>query len=176
MHILLIWYLFGRQRARKMSKSFRTKDSNPDRQSPVQLPRDLMPPYQHILFSPCPWYGAAFSSCHNVLWNNADSWWIVKGQVELVKKKTKRKAIPCSHSPLWVLLVSSWRYSSCRLSARLTKKTEKKRENSLEIVRCNGPKQGNRNTTEERWWPPLLKLICRLFQGWVIQGEGQDVK
>lgn len=154
----------------------RTKDWNPDRRSPVykKLPRNLI----HIFyFFPRPWYGMAFSSCHCVLWNNADSRWIMKWQGAFVKKNKNKKLISCSHRTIVSYFGTELKVSQLQTFSPYSKEQQKNNNIFiLRIVRCNGPKQGNRNTVEEWWWPPLLRLICRLFQGWVTQGEGQDVK
>lgn len=82
----------------------------------------LSPLTTYSIFSPCPWCRAASLSFHCILWNSADSWWIVKWQVSFLGEEKKRT--------LWVLLVQSWRFSSSRLSA-LFPKREKERKRKL---------------------------------------------
>lgn len=89
------------------------------------VPPESYPPFQHLLLHPCSWYRAAFMWCLRVLWNTAHGWWIIKWQASLLEKK-KKKTISCSHSPLWILFVQSWRFFSCRLLALFLKKKKEK--------------------------------------------------
>lgn len=76
----------------------------------------------------------------------------MKWQVESVKKKKGKK----SYAMFSFAIVSSVtvKLKVFQLQAfshffRKKKKKENKKENSVEMVRCNGPKQGNRSTTKE---------------------------
>lgn len=158
----------------------RTKDWNPDRRSPVwKLPWNLIHLIHIFYFFLVHDMGrlsrvATVSS--GIIQTVGESW---SDKEDLWKNKNKnKKLISCSHCTIVSYFGTEFKVSQLQTFSPYSKRKEKKQKNIfiVRIVRCNGPKQGNRNTVEEWWWPPLLRLICRLFQGWVTQGEGQDVK